>query len=1120
MADTSNMNDNYPLLIRKLDHFIRKYYKNLIIKGLIYSVALVALFYLVVSLLEFVGHFGTQVRTVLFYGFLGVILTILVRFIAIPTFKLFNIGKIITHEQAAEIIGRHFPEVRDKLLNTLQLGQIEEPTSQDLIEASINQKIRQLTPIPFHSAINLGENRKYLKYALVPLAILLFILIAAPAVIREPTHRIVNHNVYFEKELPFSVWIENKELKALRNEDFRLVIGVSGEQIPEAFFLEMEGQSLKLSREPNGRYSYLFRNIQRNVGFYVTADRYRSTRNEILVIPSPVIGRFEIRVDPPAYTGKKAEILENTGDLIVPEGTRLSWKFFTTDTDSILFSVDDRRELLGQTGNNVFVYEHSCRRSSYYSVRTINRYVEDPDSLFYTLTVIPDLYPSILAEEYRDTLYDNRLYFKGNIKDDYGFSRLLFRYEVKDRPGAGDQLPDSSQNIPVEPRQTQQLFYHFFDVTSLSLSPGDELEYYFEVWDNDAVNGNKSSRTPKMTFRIPSLEEIDQQTQAANESIKNEMESTLRDLKGMQKDIEDLHRNFLEKKSLNWQEKQQLDQLIQKQQSIQDRLQDMNLQNLEKSVREQQYKEVDPDIIEKQKELEKLFQEVLSEDMKKLFDELQQMMSEMDRDKVNEMLEKMKWANEDIEKQLDRSLELFKRLEFEKKLGETIDKIDKLSEQQDQLSEETREGRNEDSEELLDKQKKIGDAFEQIREELDELEQMNQKLEDPNQLDDTGQDEQGIMDDIQNSRDELSNQKLSKASRSQKSAAQKMKDMGNKLQDMMNGMMAAALGEDIWTLREILENLLQVSFDQENLMDELGVIGSNDPRFNRIVQDQKKLKDDVGMIEDSLFALSKRQAAIKAVVQREVNEIDDKLGKTLSDLSDKNVSNALANQQFVMTSVNNLALLLSEALQNMQAQMDQMSQNSGSSSCPNPGGGGSSKSMSTMRQLQEQLNKQIEQLKKGMEQGQGKDQMGMPAWSEQLARLAAQQEALRNQLQQYMDGLKEQGIGDQGDMKRMIGDMERTETDLVNKMITNQTLLRQQEILTRLLESEKAERVRELEEQRESKEAKNQKISNPEEFFKYKGIKDNQTEILRSIPPGLKPFYKRKVNDYLFNFED
>ncbi len=1110
------MNDNYQFLIRKLDHFIRKYYKNQIVRGLIYSVALVALFYLVVSLLEFLGHFGMTVRTLLFYGFLGAILLVLVRLIVIPTFKLFRIGRIITREQAAEIIGSHFPEVRDKLLNTLQLSQMEDDSNRDLIEASVNQKIRQLKPVPFHAAVNIRENRKYIKYAVVPLGVLLFILIASPSMIKGPTQRIVKHNVYFERELPFTVIVENQELKALRNTDFKLLIGVAGDQIPEMFFLEIEGQSLKLSRETSGRFSYLFRNIQKNVSFVITADRYRSDRKEIVVIPSPVIGRFEIDVSPPSYTGKKKEVLENTGDLVVSEGTRLSWKFFTTDTDSLRFTIEGSTTTIPPKSNNLFVADHSCFRSSYYSVRTINRYVQDPDSLFYTITVIPDLYPTILCDEYHDTLFAGRLYFRGNIKDDYGFTRLLFHYERKGSREIREHAADSVQLIAINPSQSQQSFYHFFDISTLVLSPGEEIDYFFEVWDNDGVNGSKSSRTPRMTFRAPSLEEIDQQAQAASESIKNEMQSALMDLKGMQKEIEELHKTLIDKKSLNWQEQQQLEQLIQKQQSLQDRMEELNLMNMEKSLREQQYKEVDPDVIEKQKELEKLFNEILSEDVRKLFEEFQKMIDEMDKEKVNEMLEKMKWANEDIEEQLDRSLELFKKLEFEKKLGETISKLDKLAGKQEDLSEETDKSRDEESGNLLKGQEEVEEEFEQISQDLDELDQMNQELEDPNQLENTDQQEEDIRNDMQNSKNELSTKKMSKASKSQKSAAQKMKNLSNNLMNMMNSMMSDQLGEDIWTLREILENLLQVSFDQEDLMDGLRVVNRNDPVYNRIVQDQKKLRDDLLMIEDSLTALGKRQISIKSVVQREINEINDKISRTLEDLIDKDISNAQMNQQYVMTSVNNLALLLSEALQNMQSQMNQMSQNTGGGSCPNPGMG--TPSISTMRQLQEQLNRQLEQMKKGMDQG--KEGQGMPTMSEQLARLAAQQEALRNQLQRYMDELKEQGIGDDGSMKKMLEDMEKTETELVNKMITNQTLMRQQDILTRLLESEKAERMREMEEKRESRESKNQKISNPEEFFKYKGIKDNQTEILKSIPPGLKPFYKRKVNEYLFNFED
>jgi len=211
--------------------------------------------------------------------------------------------------------------------------------------------------------------------------------------------------------------------------------------------------------------------------------------------------------------------------------------------------------------------------------------------------------------------------------------------------------------------------------------------------------------------------------------------------------------------------------------------------------------------------------------------------------------------------------------------------------------------------------------------------------------------------------------------------------------------------------------------------------------------------------------------------------------------------------------------LLSETLEQMQQQQSQMSAGEGQASCPRPGMG--QKSISSMRQLQQQLNKQMEDMKKGMQKGKdGKMPMSGGSMSEQLARMAAQQEAIRNQMQKYLEDLEGEGVKVDGGTKQILQDMERTETDLVNKMISNQTLMRQKEILTRLLKSEEAERIREQENKRESKEAKNQKFSNPEQFFEYKSNKQKQVELLRSIPPSLRPFYKKKVNEYLYNFED
>src|SRR5690348_12614625 len=113
--------DNYEILISKLDAFIRKFYKNQLIRGGIYAFTLGLGFYLMVTMLESAGHFSIGMRTALFYTFIAGILFILWRFVAIPLFHLYRIGHIISHEQAAQIVGDHFAEVKDKLLNVLQL---------------------------------------------------------------------------------------------------------------------------------------------------------------------------------------------------------------------------------------------------------------------------------------------------------------------------------------------------------------------------------------------------------------------------------------------------------------------------------------------------------------------------------------------------------------------------------------------------------------------------------------------------------------------------------------------------------------------------------------------------------------------------------------------------------------------------------------------------------------------------------------------------------------------------------------------------------------------------------------------------------------------------------------
>ena len=192
-------------------------------------------------------------------------------------------------------------------------------------------------------------------------------------------------------------------------------------------------------------------------------------------------------------------------------------------------------------------------------------------------------------------------------------------------------------------------------------------------------------------------------------------------------------------------------------------------------------------------------------------------------------------------------------------------------------------------------------------------------------------------------------------------------------------------------------------------------------------------------------------------------------------------------------------------------------------SCSNPGKG--KPSPKSMKQMQDELNKQMQALKKQLDkQGNkpGRAKIGESgSMSEEFARMAAQQELIRRMMQEYGQEMKLQSGGNSKlskEIDEMMRQMEQTETDLVNKIITQQTIRRQQQIMTRLLEHEKAEMQREKEERRESHEAKDQYQPSPSDIERFNKMQEKDMDLFRSLPPTLSPYYKNKVNDYFYKF--
>lgn len=1153
-------NSNYQSLIEKIDQFTRKYYMNNLIRGSLYSIGVLLAAFIGFSLLESYYFSATtssmELRKILFYSFIGISVVTLSVLVFRPLLQYFKLGAVISHEQAASIIGRHFGNVKDKLLNVLQLKEQMNYADSALVEASINQKIQNLKPVPFAAAIDLKENKRYLRYALPPLLLLLLLLFSSN-ILEESAGRIINNNKEFEKAALFSFIIDDKERKVVQYSNYELEVHVDGEALPNEVFIEVDNYKYKLEKTTPNTFKYTFVELRKDTKFNLTANGVISKNYDIDVLEKPQIADFDINLTYPSYTGRKNEAITGIGDLVVPVGTNIDWLFKSINTNalSVKFPGETGKTETTQVGETAFSIKKRVLKEGTYKIFIGNKELPTGDSISYSLTLIPDMYPSIEVQSNRDSLNDKVVYFVGEASDDYGLRALNFNYKIE----RADQIIKEDKMAMNITKGKQTTYDHIMNVKDLNLRPGDKLSYYFQVFDNDGVKGSKSVKTPVMYYEMPTVEELKENETTNNTEIKSELEDAIKKMKKLGDDVKKVQNRILQKKDMNWQDRRELEKLIKEREEIAEEIQDAK-ENFDENIQKQEeYQKVSKEIAEKQEMLQKLFDEVMNDEMKDLFQEMEEMLNEMDQEQLKEQLDEIKMSEEEMEKELDRMLELFKKMEVEKAMEDAVSELDSLAKEQEELSKEaeenaTKEEKEEDKagddkngdkkdgdkkdgdkkdgdkkdgddkkkmsqEELEKKQEEINEKFDKIMEKVEEAKKKNEELENPMDMDSQEMDEQqkDVQENLQNSSQQLQKKKNKKASKSQKNAAQKMKEMSKEMKEMMQMNQMEQMKQDVKSMRQLLENLVDMSFDQEDLIDEVNITVKNTPTYVKLVQKQDKLKDDFRHIEDSLQALSKRVYQIEAFVTEKVTEVKKTLKKSVETLEERQKRTAVVQQQYTMTGVNDLALMLNEAMDQMQQQMAQ--QMPGTQVCEKPGQGkpggqgegmgkdGKKPGMGGMRQMQEQLNKQMEQMKEMMKQGK------MPG-GKQFAQMAAKQAAIRKALQDAKKKGQKKGKGGGKELQEMIDAMDKVETDLVNKRLPNDMQKRQQDILTRLLQAENAERERELDEKREAERPDKYVPKMPPALEEYLKKRQGQVEMFKTVSPSLKPYYKNLVEKY------
>jgi hypothetical protein len=1112
------LNSSYQQLIQKLDQFIRKYYVNKLIRGSLYTIGVVLALFLVFNVLEYYLYFSTGVRKLFFYSFLGTTLAGFAYWVVDPLVRYFKLGHTISHEDAAIIIGEHFGDVKDKLVNILQLKkQGDTESSSALLEASIEQKTNAIKLVPFQAAIDLNKNRKYLKYALPPFLLLVLVLFTAPSIIKDGTNRIINNDQKFAKAAPFAYQLLTEELKVVQYQDFTLNVNVEGSILPNEVFITIDDFQYKMQKVDNSTFTYIFKNVQKNQSFVLSSGTVSSVPYTLEVLAKPNLTDFSIEMTYPSYTGRKNEVIQNIGDVVVPEGTKMTWLFDALQTEDIrLYFGEGTNGLLAERRDQTrFRFTKKAANDEIYKLFLSNKYIPQPDSLVYSISVIKDNYPSIAAEKIVDSLDNTLIYFIGNASDDYGLTSLSFNYTITKQNGS--QLP--LQKIKLNKQEGREVqFDHVFDIKKINPEPGDKISFYFEVYDNDGVNGSKSAKTSVMTYEKPTLDEVRMKEEINDEAIKDELKDALKNMDKLQENMKKLKEKLLQSKQLDWQDKKQMEKILEEQKKLQEQIEKAKQKLDENMKNQEEFNTLPEELQQKQEKLKELFEKAADPETMELMDKIKELLQELEKEDAIQMLEQFEQTNDTKEKEMDRMLELYKQLEMEKQVKDQIKDLEKLADEQEKLADKT-EKKELSPEELKKQQEELNKKMEELQKKQEELEKKNKELSPPK---DMGEKNKEQMDDakkdMDQSKDQLNKKDTDSASKSQKKAAKKMKKQAKEMGESMAGGASDQASEDIETIRQLLENLVAVSFDQEALFKEINPYTVNAPSYPAAIRKQFKLQNDFKIIEDTLVALSNRNSDLEAYVMDKVAEIKYNIKESLTDLEERQVAQGQEKQRRTMKNLNDLALMMNESLDQAQ---QQSSGAPGSGSCNKPGGKGGSKAgkvpMDKITEGQQGLSESLKEMKAKMEKGkkdgkegkEGKD--GTSA--KDFAQAAAQQAALRKALEALQNEKKEQGQGSK-ELEEIINNMDRIETELVNKRLNSETLKRMKDIETRLLEAEKAERQRELDNKRKSETAQEKRKELPPAIQDYLKKRQAEIDMYKSVSPSLRPYYKTLVDEY------
>jgi len=681
--------------------------------------------------------------------------------------------------------------------------------------------------------------------------------------------------------------------------------------------------------------------------------------------------------------------------------------------------------------------------------------------------------------------------------DDFGLTQFALYYTNPQTVETVKTLIKSVSN------KSEDTLLYLWDLTKLNLLPGEAINYYGVVQDNDAMFGYKQAHSETYSIRFPTLNEIYDQATETNQSTQQKLVPISETQSQLQKELEKITEHIQQYRSMDWEEKSKVNELLTKQEELMSEINSIQkeinstISNLYSGLM------LDKETLERLREISDVLSEILPEEMKQRLEELQKQLQEKNPD-ITKALENFKMSSEEMKEALKRALELLKNIQKQEQLNNLARKAEEIYKQQSELN--TRiEG--EKLSKLVPPQDQIGNEIKDLQNEIQNLSSSFEDSIAKIELTKIAQElnEMQLPNQVSNVSKNLgqNNRSVSK-----KSAADLLKDL-QKLKDQLKNL-ADRFKQNQGEL--LTDKLIKIATDLNNVCREQEKVKpSNEDKqeLSQLVIRQKKISDATTIIAETLAVWSEKSIRVSPYWTKEIVKAVSAMDQAAQILEDAvhgtvDLRSAQNQQDDAMYQMNMVTLqILYLAMQGQKA-------------------GGMAGGLESLLQALSQMT--AGQMSLGQEMG-GMIPIPMPGGMtpeqmSQLGRLLSTQSQLRSQLEQLMQEINSGKYGQlpgmTGSMEGALQEMKQIEKDLSELNVKRQTIERQEKAIDHLLDAQRSIRQKEYSEKRESEVGKDY-LDRPHVLLD-KNLGETKKmlreELLRSLREGYPKEYEYLIKNY------